>query len=182
MYHSLALRSDGVVWAWGQNKQGQLGDGTTPQAKIYRAEPGEVKGQLARGQAAILQIAAGGAHSLALAGADQDARVWAWGFNSHGSLGDGTMTDRYLPVRVIGPGGMGYLANVSAIAAGDRFSLALLGNGTVWAWGGNPHGALGDGTTKDRAEPVKTIIAPGSGIKHIAAGGGHSLAAGQIAL
>ena len=93
------------------------------------------------------------------------------------------MNDSYVPVPVVGQGGKGYLANVSAIAAGDRFSLALLGNGTVWAWGDNHHGSLGDGTTKPSKEPVPTIIAiSGSGIKHIAAGAGHSLAAGQIAL
>jgi alpha-tubulin suppressor-like RCC1 family protein len=178
-YHSLALQSNGVVLAWGLNKTGQLGDGTTN----WRPEPDEVKGDLARGQAAILQIAAGGGHNLALAGAHKDVRVWAWGWNWHGALGDGTMNDSSLPVPVVGQGGKGYLANVSAIAAGERFSLALLGDGTVWAWGDNHHGHLGDGTTIHSAVPVPTIIAlSGSGIKHIAAGGGHSLAAGQIAL
>jgi alpha-tubulin suppressor-like RCC1 family protein len=169
--HGLALRGDGVVEAWGANGFGQLGDGM----KKHRALPREVRG-LPQGQDAILQIAAHGDFSLALASgiyADQDAGVWAWGYNLNGELGDGTTVNRPRPVRVVGPGGEGYLTNISAIAAGDYHSLALRENDhTVWAWGNNAFGQLG--SIGVGMQPVQAACP--NAIKHIAAGYMHSLA------
>ena len=171
--HSLARRSDGVVMAWGRNRSGELGDGTTDD----RALLGEVA-ELPRGQDAITEIAASGGHSLALAPAlydDKTAGVWAWGHNKWGQLGNGKTTQSQPPVpgRVVDQGGKGYLANVTAIAAGRSSSLALGGNGTVWAWGSK------------RTKPVQVIITPlgpstVAVMNKIAAGTGHFLAAGQI--
>src|SRR5258706_4636480 len=84
-------------------------------------------------------IAAGEQYSLAL---KTDSTIWAWGDNSSGQLGDGTVTDRNSPVKI----DFGY----SAIAAGYYHSLALKTNGTLWAWGDNSFGELGDGTYENK--------------------------------
>jgi hypothetical protein len=138
--HTVRLKQDGTVWAWGYNGLGQLGDGTT----TYRTTPVQVPGL-----SNVIAIAAGGTHTLAL---KQDGTVWAWGNNGMGQLGDGTTTYRRSPVQVPG------LSNGSAIAAGDHHTVLLKQDGTVWAWGHNSVGQLGDGTfTHQRVSPVQVI-------------------------
>jgi alpha-tubulin suppressor-like RCC1 family protein len=156
--HSLALRSDGTVWAWGQNYGGQLGDGST----TNRSAPVQVR---ANGPTGVTAIAGGSAHSLAL---KSDGTAWAWGFNGNGQLGDGTTTRRSRPVQVSG------LTGVITVAAGYQHSLALRSDGTVWAWGFNGNGQLGDNSTTDSSVPVQVIGL--TGVTAIAAGGYHSLA------
>lgn len=180
--HSMALSADGEVLAWGRNNAGQLGDGLVQD----RTNPQKVLGP-PWGQDAVSQIAAGLGFSLALASgqrADQYAGVWAWGGNEQGMLGDGTTaTYRPVPVRVVGPGGIGYLSKISAIAAGTMgTSLALDANGTVWGWGRNSRGELGNGSTTPSNVPVQVNFGPDTvaSIKHIAAGFDRSLAAGLI--
>jgi alpha-tubulin suppressor-like RCC1 family protein len=146
-----------VVWAWGENISGQLGDGTTANLST----PVQVSGL-----SGLQAIAAGGAHSLAL---KADGTVWAWGDNSYDQLGDGTtFIDRNTPAQVSS------LSGVKAIAAGGAYSLALKADGTVWAWGEIISGQLGDGTTANRSTPVQ--VSGLSGVKAIAAGDVHSLA------
>jgi hypothetical protein len=87
-WHSLALKQDGTVWAWGYNGYGQLGDGTT----ANRSAPIKVSGL-----SNIAAIAAGSDHSLTL---KQDGTIWAWGANYASQIGDGTTTNRYTPVQV----------------------------------------------------------------------------------
>lgn len=99
-------------------------------------------------------MAGGDRHSVAL---KADGGVWAWGSNSHGQLGDGTTTNRLIPVQVRGPGGPGYLTGVTDIAAGRQHSLALRDNGTAWSWGANFDGQLGDATTLQRTTPVRVL-------------------------
>jgi alpha-tubulin suppressor-like RCC1 family protein/uncharacterized protein YkwD/plastocyanin/thiol-disulfide isomerase/thioredoxin/uncharacterized membrane protein YphA (DoxX/SURF4 family) len=178
-YYSLALRSDGSVWAWGYNYGGQLGDGTT----TTRLTPVQVSGPMGTGTlGGVVAIAAGYYHSLALR---SDGSVWAWGSNGYGQLGDGTTTTRLTPVQVSGPGGTGTLGGVVAIAAGSYYSLALRSDGSVWAWGFNYDGCLGDGTTTTRLTPVQVLGLGGNGtlgnVVAIAAGGGHGLAVQQPA-
>ncbi len=165
--HSLALKTDGSVWAWGGNWYGQLGDATTTD----RHTPIQVKGSGGSGFLSdITAISAGDGHSLAL---KSDGTVWAWGDNYYGQLGDNTTTQRNTPIQVLGAGGSGYLTNVSAISAGAFFSLALKKDGTVWAWGQNDNGQLGDNTTTERDVPVQVLNI--SGASAIAAGGAHGL-------
>jgi alpha-tubulin suppressor-like RCC1 family protein len=99
-YHSLALTSDGTVWAWGSNEFGQLGDGTTRRHRrpVQVADLHDV-----------VAITAGEFDSLAL---KSDGTIWAWGYNSDGQLGDGTTTNRVKPVQVTG------LMDVVEIGAG----------------------------------------------------------------
>lgn len=138
-YHGMALKSDGTVWTWGWNHLGQLGNGTTTSSNIAIQVPG---------LSGIIAIAAGNSHSLVL---KNDGTIWGWGRNDGNQLADGTTIDRSTPVRVSN------LTNVIQIAAGDYHSLAMTSDGTVWGWGFNgSDGILGDGTSINRAEPVKT--------------------------
>lgn len=156
-YHSLALRADGSVWTWGYNHAGQLGDGTT----TTRNSPVRVPGTRT-----YTVVAAGRDMSYAVA---TDGTVWAWGLNGDGQLGDGTTTNRVTPVRVGGPGG---LSGVTALAGGRDHGLALRSDGSVWAWGWNAYGQLGDGTLTDRTAPVQVT----GDATAVAAGAHHSYA------
>jgi alpha-tubulin suppressor-like RCC1 family protein len=147
-----ALRSDGTVRAWGDNNDGELGDGTT----VSRVFPVQVAGLTG-----ISKIAAGAATAYAIR---PDGSVMAWGSNQGGLLGNGTGTGMGAsPVQVPG------LAGVSQISAGLGSTFALtFAAGTVWAWGGNSEGELGDGTTTARFSPEQTGL---TGVSQIAAGG-----------
>jgi len=153
--HSLALHSNGTVWAWGANNYGQLGDGSA----TNRSVPVQTQGL-----SGITAIAGGGYHSFAL---HSDGTVWAWGRNNSGQLGDGSTTNRSVPVQIQGLSGM------TAIAAGIYFSLALKSDGTVWTWGRNNDGQLGDGSTTNRSMPVQVLGL--SDVAAIAAHDYHSL-------
>ena len=160
--HSIALKSDGTVWTWGLNNLGQLGNGT------YQNSLSPVQ---VYGLNNVKRIAAGGNLSLAL---KNDGTVWAWGSNACG-LGNGG-TGSYTIVQVTG------LANVKDIVVGNdywtgnhrTYSLALKQDGTVWAWGFNEYGQLGDGTYNTRTTPVQ--VNDLSGVTDISACYFHSLA------
>src|SRR6266851_2868592 len=81
--------------------------------------------------------------------------VSAWGYNGYGELGNATFTSNNTPVQVLGPGGVGFLTGVTAIAVGGQHSLALKSDGTVWAWGRNILGQLGNGTNTDSNTPLQ---------------------------
>jgi ricin-type beta-trefoil lectin protein/regulator of chromosome condensation (RCC1) repeat-containing protein len=167
-YHRLALMEDGTVLAWGSNAHGELGDGTTTDRStpvVVQKEGAPLTG--------VKTLAAGTSCSLALM---EDGTVLAWGLNASGQLGDGSTTDRSTPVVVQRAGAP--LTGVKTLAAGHGYSLALLEEGTVLAWGRNDRGQLGDGTTTDRTMPVvvQRAGAPLSGVKTLAAGAYHGLA------
>lgn len=148
--HSLAVKSDGSLWAWGWNHCGQLGDGTTT------TRPGPV--YVMDGVAAV---AAGKCHTLAL---KTDGSLWAWGLNQQGQIGDGTQAQRLRPVRV--------MTGVTAVAAGLYQTLALKTDGSLWGWGRNDLGQIGDGTAINRLLPVYVM----DGVSAVAAGMFHTLA------
>jgi len=158
--HSLALKSDGTVWAWGGNDFGELGVGTSGSGiTLMPRRINTLSG--------ITAIDTFATHSLAL---KSDGTVWAWGGNSYGQLGNGTTGGiSNVPVQVSG------LTSVATIAAGISHSLAIKSDGTVWAWGRNNYGQLGDGTTTDSNVPVQ--VSGLSGAVGVAAGEFHSLAA-----
>gem|GEM_PF-2191429 len=122
--HTVALRNDGTVWAWGFNNAGQLGDGTT----TFRNTPVQVQNI-----SNVIAISAGGDHSLALRA---DGTVWAWGSNVRYQLGDGTTGRRLRPVRVLN------ISNANKIDAGTSHNLARLADGTVVEWGGGLSGVF----------------------------------------
>ena len=110
----LAVKTDGTLWAWGGNYEGQLGDGT----KVDRYSPVQVP------NLTNMTAAAGGyGHSLAL---KADGTVWAWGKNFDGQVSNGTKDTRLSPVKIQ------HLIKVVAVAAGERHSVALKDDGTVW--------------------------------------------------
>jgi len=159
--HTLALKTDGTLWASGYNNNGQLGDGT-PESKSAFIQIGN--------ESDWSTIAAGGNHSLAL---KSDGTLWAWGLNDNGQLGDGTNDNKSTPVYVRDTGGV-TLTNITAIACGMNHTIALKSNGTVWAWGYNDYGQLGDGTYATTNTPVAALGL--TGVTTIAGGNCHSLA------
>jgi|GEM_PF-484200 len=155
-HHCLALRDDGTVLAWGENRAGQLGDGTTK----LRRSPVAVAGLTD-----VVAVSAGGAHSLALT---SSGAVVAWGNNEVGQLGDGTRTSRSTPTPVAG-----LERDVVAIVAGNGRSLALLTDGSAVAWGLNAVGEIGLDHVRSSPCPVPGLERD---IVAIAAGGSHDLA------
>lgn len=139
-YHAAALKSDGTVWSWGYNANGQIGDGTTN----LRGKPVPTLNL-----SSATAISAGtdyGDHTLAL---NSYGQVYAWGRNDSGQTGDGTTTTpRTTPAVVSG------LSACRAITAGDYHSLAVDYTGSVKSWGSNAQGQLGDGTTANTSTPV----------------------------
>lgn len=140
-YHSLAIKTDGTLWSWGENSQGQLGHNNT----TLRSSPVQV-GSLTTWS----KIAGGSQHSLAI---KTDGTLWVWGYSIVGQLGigiSGVGAARSSPVQV------GALTNWLTVAAGNYYnSLAIKTDGTLWAWGFNNNGQLGDGTTDTKDSPVQ---------------------------
>lgn len=160
--HALSVDMNGSVWAWGGNQYGQLGTGSQ---NVERLVPALVSGITTT----VLDVAAGEGHSMALT---SDHKVWTWGFNYYGQLGDNTLVSREVPQEVSG------LTNVIAIAAGPQFCLALKGDGTVWSWGYNGGGQLGINSTTDSKVPVQVSVSTGmpTTIVEISAGSYHCMA------
>jgi hypothetical protein len=138
-YHALAIKTDGSLWAWGDNINGQLGNGTTA------INPVPVK--IMDGVAAV--AAGSGLYWACSMAIKTDGSLWAWGENSYGQLGDGTTTKRLTPVKI--------MDNVATASAGSFHSMAIKTDGSLWAWGDNSYGQLGDGTFTDRHTPVKIM-------------------------
>jgi alpha-tubulin suppressor-like RCC1 family protein len=158
-FYSCALASNGAVKCWGDDEDGQLGDGT----KTSRSTPVAVSG-LASG---VQAIATGDDHTCALL---SSGAVECWGANFSGELGDGTKTSRLRPVAV-----SGLASGVQAIATGRDHTCALLSSGGVECWGRNDYGQLGDGTKTSRLTPA-AVSGLASGVQAIAAGAHHTCA------
>ncbi len=169
----MVLNSDGTVWGSGTNDKGALGDGgnedrLTPVQALQGNEP--IRD--------VVSLSLGNDHTLAL---KSDGTVWAWGYNNAGRLGDGTGVNSNTAVQVADSAGTGYLTDVVAIAAGWHHSVALKNDGTVWAWGYNPVGQLGEGNQHSAYQkPVQVKNEDGTGfltdVKAIAAAGNHTAA------
>jgi alpha-tubulin suppressor-like RCC1 family protein len=137
--HSLAIDKNGQAWAWGVNLYGQLGDNSTISKNIPVSVAGLPK--------TFCQISAGSNHSLAI---DKNGKIWAWGNNTCGELGDGTTNSKITPVAVIGQP-----RTFCKINSGLFLSLAIDKHGGAWAWGFNDNGELGIGSTISSLTPVR---------------------------
>lgn len=173
--HSLALCSDGTVVAWGYNAGGQLGDGSLDSRLLPVAVT--MAGTALAGKS-VVALAAGRHHSLALS---DDGTVAAWGLNFYGELGDGTTTDRRLPVAVTTAGTALAGKTVVTIAAGAYHSLALCSDRTLAAWGDCTNGQIGNGAGGGQFNTAVAVITgvpalAGKTIVALAAGARHSLA------
>ncbi|MGP3957685.1 RCC1 domain-containing protein [Nonomuraea sp. 3N208] len=160
--YTVALTSDGQVWAWGENPNGQLGNGTT------NGSPVPVRVALPAGTT-ITAIAAGDDHTLALT---STGSLLAWGYNDFGQVGDGSTIDRNAPVPVALPTG----TTITAIGAGAGHSLAVTSTGRVLAWGYNNTGQLGIGNTNDSVLPVEVPLPGDVTLTAVEGGSAHSLA------
>ena len=155
-YHSMWIKDDSSLWAWGDNFTGQLGDGS----KVDRSAPVKIAGA-----GAVLEVAGGYRHTIAVR---SGGAVLAWGLNDDGQLGDGTGRSRTLPSVLIG------ITGAKSVAAGLFHSLAMKTDGTVWAWGANGDGQVGDGSRVGRNVPVR--VSGLTSATAIGAGHAHSLA------
>jgi alpha-tubulin suppressor-like RCC1 family protein len=161
-FHSLALCSDGLLVAWGQNNYGQLGNSSTTNSSV----PVLVNQSGALAGKSVIFIAAGGDHSLALC---SDGTLAAWGRNDHGQLGNGSTTNSSVPVLVNQNGVLAGKTLVAITAGGNQtadtdpngvinlfgsYSIGLCMDGTLVAWGNNTYGQLGNGSTTNSSVPV----------------------------
>jgi alpha-tubulin suppressor-like RCC1 family protein len=136
--HNLALKSNGTLWSWGRNSQGQLGIGSLADNYV------PVQVGTANNWA---EIAAGSFHSLAI---KNDSTLWAWGENSDGQLGNGGMpVDQTSPIQV------GLFTDWNSVDGGSSHSVATRSNGTYWAFGSNTYSQLGNGTTVSSSVPIQ---------------------------
>jgi alpha-tubulin suppressor-like RCC1 family protein len=172
-YHSVALKSDGTVWTWGLNTNGQLGDASTNQ----RTSPVQVKGPGGTGTLSdIKAISCGDTFTVAV---KNDGTVYAWGLNNVGQLGYGSYnaTSGHADYQKTSPIQVLNLTGIDSVSSGREHTLALKNDGTVWAWGeGRNSGRLGDGFELIRATPVQVVGSGGigtqlTGITAIVAGG-----------
>jgi alpha-tubulin suppressor-like RCC1 family protein len=157
--HTCARKTDGTLWCWGSNGSGQLGDGTTTQ----RTTPVQVTSL----GTSVASVAAGAAHTCAR---KTDGTLWCWGLNSLGQIGDNGTTQRLLPVQVTTLG-----TAVAEASLGYYHSCARKTDGTLWCWGYNAYGQLGDGTAIQRKAPVQ-VTALGAVVAQVSVGNWHSCA------
>jgi alpha-tubulin suppressor-like RCC1 family protein len=136
--HAAAVKTDGTLWAWGRNNNGQIGNNTT----ISRSSPVQI-GTLTNWS----HVSVGSFHTVAI---KTNCTLWAWGDSSTGALGLGvTNILRSSPVQV------GALTNWFKVDVGDNHNIAIKTDGTLWGWGRNNNGQIGDNTTIDRSSPVQ---------------------------
>jgi alpha-tubulin suppressor-like RCC1 family protein len=135
-YHTMAITTDGKLWTMGQNKYGQLGDGT----KECHYQPAHILDN-------VVAVSAGDSHTMAITA---DYKLWTWGCNKYGQLGDNTKKHQYIPAK--------RKLSVVSVSAGVNHSIALTITGELFAWGSNNQGQLGDGDIYRRClSPIKII-------------------------
>lgn len=136
-----AVKTDGTLWNWGSNTFGELGDNTTD----YRSSPV----QTVAGGTNWLQVATGGFHSAAI---KTDGTLWLWGQNSYGELGNDNTTNMSSPVQTVVGGTDWYY-----VSCGRHFTAATKTDGSLWLWGDNSSGQLGNESTTNVSSPVQTV-------------------------
>lgn len=152
--HACALQQDGSLWCWGDNNRGQLGSGSN----TYEPTPVRI------GSASWMAVSAGGLHTC---GIQSNGSLWCWGLDDYGQLGDGTANgfpDTLTPVQV------GSSTGWTALSAGEFHTCGIQSGGTLWCWGGNPYGQIGDGSTVDVWSP--TQIGSSTSWTNVSAGSG----------
>jgi len=139
-YQTAAIKTDGTLWVWGRNNAGQLGDNTT----TNRSSP-------------VQTIATGNNWTKISCSKDQtaaiksDGTLWLWGSNGNGELGDNTVISKSSPIQTITRG-----TNWSQVTCGNQYTAATKTDGTLWLWGLNAGGKLGDNTTTSKSSPIQT--------------------------
>jgi alpha-tubulin suppressor-like RCC1 family protein len=158
-FHTAAIKTDGTLWNWGDNYYGQLGNNTT----ISKSSPI----QTIAGGTNWKQVSCSQYHTAAI---KTDGTLWNWGRNNYGQLGDSTMISKLSPIQTITGG-----TNWKQVAGGFYHTAAIKTDGTLWSWGYNLFGALGDNTTTSKSSPIQTITG-GNNWKQVACGAYHTAA------
>ena len=149
-WHTVAIDEEGKVYTWGYNEDGELGDGTTNNSSVPICIS-DISGNILIGKK-IVQISAGGCHTVAI---DEEGKVYTWGNNTYGQLGNGTANDSNVPICISDiSGNILNGKKIVQISAGDRHTIAMDKEGKVYTWGYNEDGQLGDGTTKNSNIPI----------------------------
>ncbi len=156
--HTCALLTDATMRCWGENRQGQLGNGTT-------ADPGTAHPVAVSGISGATAFTTGAYHTCARLG---NGTLKCWGRNGDAQLGNGTYTDSSTPVPVSG------ITTAAMVSGGGAHTCAVLSDGTVWCWGDNRYGQLGDGTTLGKTTPVP--VSGITGAVAVSAGWDHTCA------
>ena len=150
---------NGALWGWGRNGAGRLGDGTiTPKSSPVQTITGGTNWK---------QVSSGQVQTAAI---KTDGTLWLWGSNASGRLGDNTITNRSSPVQTITGG-----TNWKQVECGYSHTAAIKNDGTLWLWGENSNGRLGDNTEYSRPSPVQTIMR-GTTWKQVSCGDIHTAA------
>lgn len=156
-----AIKTNGTLWGWGINTYGGVGDNTT----VSRSSPVQVGADTN-----WLTVAAGTYSAIAV---KTDGSLWTWGYNGSGNLGQNNLINRSSPTQV------GTISDWKIVSKGagnlSEASYAIRNDGTLWAWGGNTNGELGQSNTVARSSP--TQVGTLTNWKNIAAGNGHVVAA-----
>ena len=187
--HTVAIRADGTLWAWGRNESGQLGVGGVADSVADHYLPTQIGAAMN-----WISVSAGGSHTVAIRA---DGTLWAWGRNTFGQLGIGQATSAGTSHYALAPvqigttvGGaanccspwcgislfssIGTAMRWSSVSAGGSHNLAVATDGTLWAWGDNRHGQLGDGSRTNRHIPAQ--IGADADWAYVSAGNVHSAA------
>jgi len=158
-FHTASIKTDGTLWTWGYNNYGGLGDNTT----VSKSSPVTT----VAGGTNWKQVSGGQYHTAAI---KTDGTLWTWGYNGYGNLGDNTTVDKSSPVTTVAGG-----TNWKQVACGYRHVAAIKTDGTLWTWGYNGIGALGDNSTVDKSSPI-TTVAGGTNWKQVSGGQYHTAA------
>lgn len=163
-FHTAAVKKDGTLWVWGRNNYGQLGiDNTTNISSPVQTITGGTSWSI---------IASGYEHTAAI---KTDGTLWLWGRNTAGQLGDNTNTNKSSPVQTVAGGTDWYAVACGGSSIYDGFTVAVKNDGTLWTWGKNSYGQLGDTSVSHRSSPVQTV-AGGSTWISVAGGTFHTVA------
>jgi alpha-tubulin suppressor-like RCC1 family protein len=161
--HTAAIKTDGTLWLWGQNYNGQLGNNNS----TNQSSPVQTVSQGTNWKL----VACGGFHTAAI---KTDGTLWLWGRNTNGPLGNDAGGDRSSPVQTVSQG-----TNWKLVACGGYHTAAIKTDGTLWLWGRNTDGQLGNGSTADLYSPVQTV-SQGTNWKSVAGGYSHTIATTDI--
>ena len=154
-----AIKTDGTLWCWGSGTVGQLGDNTA----TSKSSPVQTVTFATNWK----QVACGANHTAAI---KTDGTLWTWGIGTNGTLGDNTIVNKSSPVQTVVFGN-----NWKQVSCNLNFMAAVKTDGTLWTWGANSYGQLGDNTTTSRSSPVQTV-AGGNNWKQVDCGHSHTAA------
>lgn len=175
--HTCALTSEGKTYCWGSNSFGQIGDDTSGAGNDRLVPTSVSQGALPAG-VGIQDIALGSSYTCALT---SENKVYCWGYNSDGQIGNGATFLRRTPTATL-PGAIPANETIQQLTAGTSRTCAVTSGQRAYCWGDNLHGGIGDGTTSDRTTPVAVVqgaIPDGVTIQQITPGYHYSCALGS---